>query len=83
MDIEEFAWLKASEYRQKVLLSLLGTPRTPKDIAGDTGYYLSHVSKTLSDLEEHDLAECLTPDRRKGRLYTATNQGEELAKKLE
>lgn len=82
MDIEEFAWLKASKYRQTVLLALLGTPRTPKDIAEDTGYYLSHVSKTLSDLEEHGLVECLTPDRRKGRLYAATDQGSELAEEL-
>ncbi|MFB6185612.1 MAG: transcriptional regulator [Halobacteriaceae archaeon] len=82
MDIEEFAWVKASEYRQNILLTLLGTPSTPKDIAEETGYYLSHVSNTLSELQDHGLAECITPDRKKGRLYTATDEGEELAESL-
>ena len=82
MDIEEYAWVKASEYREEVLLSLATKPRPPKEIAEETGYYLSHVSNTLSDLEEHGLAECLTPDRRKGRLWTATEKGEALVEDL-
>ncbi|WP_435363536.1 transcriptional regulator [Haloarchaeobius sp. DYHT-AS-18] len=83
MDIDEYAWVKASDYRQNVLLALAHKPRTPKDIAEETGYYLSHVSNTLSDLVEHSLAECLTPDRRKGRLYSLTEAGEEIVHELE
>lgn len=82
MDIEKFSWLKASDYRQKVLISLVGIPKTPKDIAEQTDYYLSHVSKTITELEKHGLAKCLTPDKRKGRLYTTTEEGEKLAEKL-
>ena len=83
MDVEEYAWVKASEYREKVLLSLAKKPRPPKEIAEETGYYLSHVSNTLSDLEEHGLAECITPDRRKGRLWTTTDAGDDLVDELE
>lgn len=82
MDVEKYAWLKASEYREKVLLSLAEKPRPPKEISEETGYYLSHVSNTLSDLREHGLAECITPDRRKGRLWAATDRGDELVKEL-
>ena len=78
MDVEEYAWVKASDYRERVLLSLGDKPCPPKDIAEETDYYLSHVSNTLSDLEAHGLAECITPERQKGRLWAATEAGEEL-----
>lgn len=82
MDVEEYAWIKASDYRENVLLLLAEKPCPPKDIAEETGYYLSHVSNTLSDLDAHGLAECLTPDRRKGRLWAPTEKGKELADQL-
>jgi len=82
MDVEEYAWVKASEYRENVLLSLAEKPRPPKEIADETGYYLSHVSNTLSDLEDHELAECITPNRRKGRLWATTDEGDMIIEDL-
>lgn len=75
-------WLKASEYRKNVLLTLDERRLTPKDIAGETEYYLSHVSNTLSDLEDKGLVECLTPDRNKGRIYVLTDEGKEMMEEL-
>lgn len=83
MDIEEYSWVVASEYRESILLTLKGKPKTPKQITEKTDYYLSHVSNTLSDLQDHGLVECLTPDRRKGRLYALTDAGEEMVEDLE
>jgi len=82
MDIEEYAWVKASDYREEALVLLSSKPRPPKEIADETGYYLSHVSNTLSDLEDHGLAECITPDRRKGRLWKTTEAGDRLVNHL-
>lgn len=82
MDVEEYAWLKASDYRENVLLTLADKPRAPKEIAEETEYYLSHVSNTLADLQDHGMAECLTPDRRKGRLWATTEKGTELVNEL-
>lgn len=82
MDVEEYSWVKASEYRENILLSLEKKPRTPKELSEMTDYYLSHVSNVLSDLEDHGLAECITPDRRKGRLWTATEDGQEIIEDL-
>lgn len=82
MDIEEYSWVKASEYRENLLLALEEKPRTPKELSEMTGYYLSHVSNFLSDLEDHGLAECITPEKRKGRLWAATEKGEELIEDL-
>lgn len=82
MDFEDLGWVKASEYRQDVLKSLEDKPQTPKDISQEAEYYLSHVSKTLKELVEHDMVECVTPDRRKGKLYRITDKGEEIAETL-
>lgn len=75
-------WLKASEYRKDVLITLNDRRLTPKDIAGETEYYLSHVSNTLSDLENRGLAECLTPDRNKGRIYALTGEGKQMLEEI-
>jgi len=83
MDVEEYAWVKASDYRERVLLALADKPKPPKEIAEQTGYYLSHVSNTLSDLNDHGLTECITPDRRKGRLWSTTDRGAELIETLQ
>lgn len=83
MDVEKYAWVKASDYRERVLLAMAGKPRTPKEIAEETDYYLSHVSNTLSDLADEDLAHCLTPDRRKGRLWALTDAGEDIVEDLQ
>lgn len=83
MDVEKLGWLKASEYRKDVLLALNDKRLTPKDIAGETEYYLSHVSNTLSDLEDKNLAECLTPDRNKGRIYVLTEEGKEMMEEIQ
>jgi len=82
MDVEEYSWVKASEYRENLLLALEEKPRTPKELSEITDYYLSHVSNVLSDLDDHNLAECITPDRKKGRLWQATEKGEEIIKDL-
>ena len=78
MDVDKLAWVKASNYRKDVLCSLDEEARTPKEISENTDYYLSHVSSTLSDLKSKELVECLTPNRRKGKLYTLTEEGREI-----
>ena len=82
MDVERYSWVKASEYRENLLLALEEKPRTPKELSEMTDYYLSHVSNVLADLQDNGLAECITPDRRKGRLWTATDSGEDIIEDL-
>ncbi len=82
MDVEAYSWVKASDYRENLLLALEQKPRTPKELSEMTDYYLSHVSNVLADLDDHGLAECITPDRKKGRLWTATQKGESVIEDL-
>jgi len=43
---------------------------------------ISHVSKTLSDLEENNLVRCLTPSRRKGKFYSITPLGKKILSEI-
>ncbi len=55
---------------------------TPIEISKKTGIALSHVSNTLAELLENDLAVCLTPKLKKGRLYDLTSQGKKIVESL-
>jgi predicted transcriptional regulator len=64
------------------VISLLEGPKTPKQIAVEVNLYLSHVSKTLNELQQLDIALCLTPELKRGRIYELTEAGKEIAKYL-
>ncbi|MFC6785198.1 hypothetical protein ACFQFH_19965 [Halobaculum halobium] len=73
----------ASEHRAAVLERLAESPATPSTIAEATGLDLSHVSGTLGDLRERGAVTLLVPEeRRKGRLYDATDAGELVADRV-
>jgi predicted transcriptional regulator len=82
LDWKKYGYLISSDYRKKVVISLLAEPKTPKQIAVDVSLYLSHVSKTLNDLQEFNIAICLTPELKRGRIYELTKEGKDLAKYL-
>jgi len=81
-DWDVYGKVVASEYRQKVLHSLREHPKTPTQIANEIDKHQSHVSKTLREIVEFDLAKCLNPNAKKGRLYELTEQGESLHSRL-
>lgn len=83
MDPELLGWIKASTYRRDVLQCLADEDLlTPSEIAERTDRHLSHVSGTLTDLERRGVAECVTPGRQKGRLYSLTESGLEISTKF-
>ena len=71
------SFVKRSSQRSKIL-SLLKKPMTPSEIAKATGMYLTHVSRTLRELRERNLVECLTPEERVGRYYRLTKLGKKI-----
>lgn len=72
----------ASEYRQKIMLSLKEKPLTPVAMAEKTELHTSHVSNTLAELTKEKLVVCLTPKLRKGRLYELTPTGKKILNNL-
>jgi|AntDeeMetagen134_2_1112570.scaffolds.fasta_scaffold04784_3 DNA-binding MarR family transcriptional regulator len=77
-DWDVVGYVISSRYRVAVLGRLATSPATPSRIAADEGLSVSHISRALSGLSEHDLVELLVPeDRRKGRVYGITTEGRE------
>lgn len=75
-------FVSASKYREKVIAALLKAEKTVTQISEESGMYKSHVSKMVKELEEKGVAECLNPDRRKGKLFTLTEKGERAGSRL-
>ncbi|MCJ7761706.1 hypothetical protein MUP59_11295 [Candidatus Bathyarchaeota archaeon] len=55
---------------------------TPTQLARSLNLELSHVSRTLKDLESLSLIECKNPRLRKGRLYAMSDSGKKVMLRL-
>lgn len=82
VDLETVSFVIRSEYRKEVMRHLHSGKDTPSNIASQTELYPSHVSNTLSELEEEGLVEQLV-DARKGRLYGLTEKGKDVFDEIE
>jgi len=81
-DWEKLGFIKASEHRKKILLSLRDNPKTPKELVKETGFYISHISYDLRELSESGFIECKTPNLKKGKLFSLTELGKKIVEKL-
>lgn len=76
---DDVSYVISSRYRIATLRRLAGNPATPSRIAEDTDLSVAHVSRALQELSEESLVELLvSEDRKKGRVYGITSQGEEV-----
>ena len=79
-DWEQVGFVLASDYRTRVLHALTDGPAMPTELGERASLDLTHVSRTLTELRDHDIAELLVPEERtKGRIYGLTEAGEEVA----
>jgi len=75
--IDSISFIKNSKYRHGVLKVLNEKNLlTPKDISKKVNLRLNHVSMTLGELKEYDLAECVNDNSKRGRLYKIKPLGE-------
>ena len=82
MDRPALAQVLSSSYRRRVLEGLGDGPRTPSQLTEETGMKPPHISGVLRDLKEAGLVECLTPGRRKGVLYSLTEEGRKVVREV-
>ncbi|XHH09227.1 MAG: hypothetical protein ACFCUE_00985 [Candidatus Bathyarchaeia archaeon] len=85
MDWTKYAWLKRGKRRQTTLevFRKSPVPLTVNDIHLRTKIALSQASATITELEEKNLIQCLTPQDKIGKLYQITQEGKELLKGIE
>jgi len=75
---DKYSYLLSAKNRRKVLFAL-DEPKIPTELASMLSVNLSHVSRTLAELSNKGLVECLTPKSRVGKLYRRTKFGDEAA----
>jgi DNA-binding MarR family transcriptional regulator len=64
--------------RKACLEALQHGPRTPSVISRMSGIHLSHVSRSLKELEKRELVTCMTPKASKNRIFKITKKGKEV-----
>lgn len=72
------SYVNASNYRKKVVNCLIEKAMTPREIEKQINIKISHISRTLKELKEKGLVECLSPEIRKHKLYSLTKKGKKL-----
>ena len=73
--LDGLSYVLASRQREAVLAAVIPGPKTPVQVAKQTGLHLPHVSRTLGQLVRTDLVERVAGQRR-GRLYAASSLGQ-------
>jgi len=73
--LEKIAYVLASDHRKNIILYLGEKMHTPKQIGDAINVRTNHISNLLSQLRKKDLVYCATPNIRKGKLYTLTDDG--------
>jgi len=82
LDWETVSFVLSSELRFKTLLQLSKSKYAPKQLSIFLNKPISHVSKTLKELRTKGLIECLTPSRKKARLYSITKLGSQVLEEV-
>jgi len=83
MNWNKYAFVISSNHRQRILKELHEKPRTPSELAEELDLSISHVSNLLKGLKNEKIVECITPDKKKGRLYKITDSGKWIVKRLD
>jgi len=81
-DLDKYGFVASSQRRASIVKCLNNNPATPKELSKRSDINMSHVSNLLSDLRDEGIAVCVNPDRKRGRVYRLTDQGERVAAKL-
>ncbi len=81
LTIKDLSWIKRGKQRKNIITKING-PETPTEIAKKSGYSLNNTSRVLNELKKHDLAKCLNPREKTGRLYVLTPKGKLIRDKL-
>lgn len=84
VDYDQLSFVVSSRYRTDVMLALMEQPRTPSELAEDTGDGIAHMSRALQTLKEKGLVELLVSEsRQKSRFYGLTDEGRQIAENVE
>ncbi|MFH1256985.1 MAG: winged helix-turn-helix domain-containing protein [Candidatus Diapherotrites archaeon] len=79
---EEIAGLKRSKTKIDILKRLASKPMTPTELSKELKLHQSSISRSIKQLEQQKLVECLTPKQYNYRHYQATEKGKKILKQI-
>ncbi len=82
VDWDTVSFVLASEPRFKILLELREEKSTPTELTEKIGIADSRTSTVLGELNDRKLVKCLTPKRRKSKLFTITEKGDRILQEV-
>ena len=80
MDDDNFIFVLKSEIRFYILVSLKNKSQTPTELAKNSKFYLSHISKNLKDLLNQGFVHCENCDSSKNKKFTISKKGKNCLK---
>ena len=73
--INAFAFVKRSKNRQQIIKIISNNFKTPSEIVEEMDVRFSLISRTLSELKDKNIVECINENDKTGRLYKLTENG--------
>lgn len=83
VDWEIISYIIASKARLGILKYLDKNVGSPTQLAKELSISMPSISKALGELMEKKLVTCLTPNRRKSKIYKITELGKEVIDKIQ
>lgn len=81
MNLKKYSFVLAGELREKLVLAL-EEPKSPKQLTDTIKTQDSSIARCLGQLSKEKIVKNLFPDKKKGRIYVLTKEGEEIRKRL-
>ena len=82
MDWDLISFITSSKIRFKLLTLLNKQKYTPTSLSKKVDVHVSAISRTLKELSEKELINCLTEKRTKFKYYEISDKGKVLLKKI-
>ncbi len=82
MDWDLISFITSSKIRFKLLTLLNKQKSTPTSLSKKMNVHVSAISRTLTELSEKELINCLTDKRPKFKYYEISDKGKVLLKKI-
>jgi predicted transcriptional regulator len=79
---KDYSWILKGKQRKKIL-KVMDKPLIPTQIKERTDLSLNNVSDILREFRKRNLAECINPKEKTGRIYELTDKGKKLRKQLQ
>ncbi|MBT6775038.1 winged helix-turn-helix transcriptional regulator [Candidatus Woesearchaeota archaeon] len=79
---ELLSYVLSGKIRRGILKALLEIEKTPTILAKEIQTHQSTTSRALADLEKKGLVKCLTPKAKLSRLYSITEAGKKVIRKV-